>query len=136
MFEIEWNEDGSATVLGRITAAEGTGTATGVAGEGNWLKIVDVSTITCKVFDLDSATPDTPIATPTVTVASAVINTPVTSNALWTKDDVGYNFLHSLGAANFPTGGRRYQVEYTVTTAAGSVFHGVYTGIANPIRSS
>lgn len=135
-FQVDWNEDGSATVLGRLTARNGTGSATGVSGEGNWVKIADVSTIVCKVFDLDSATPDTPILTPAVTVASAVIDTPVTSDVIWTKDAVGYNFLHDLPPTAFPIGGRAYSVEYEVTLTGGGKFHGTYSGIARPIRGS
>lgn len=135
-FNVMWDEDGDATVLGRITARNGTGAATGVDGEGNWLKIADVSTITCKVFDLRSATPSTPITTPTVTVATAVLDTPVTTNVLWTKDSTGYNFLHDLAASNFPTGEHWYRVEYKVTLSGGAVFFGVYEGPARSIWSS
>lgn len=135
-FYVEWSEDGDATALGRITARNGSGAATGVDGEGNWLQQADVSTITCKVFDLNSATPDTPIATPTVTVSTSVLDTPATTNVIWTKDSTGYNFLHDLAASNFPTGEHWYRVEYTVTLSGGAVFHGVYEGPARSIRSS
>lgn len=135
-FQVEWNEDGSATVLGRITARNGTGAATGVSGEGKWIKIADVSSITCKVFDLDSATPNTPIATPTVTVSASVIDTPVTSSEIWTQDSVGYNFLHDLASSNFPDGSHVYTVEYEVTLTGGTKFHGTYSGLARPIRGS
>lgn len=135
-FLVNWNEDGDATALGRITARNGSGAATGVDGEGNWLQQADVSTITCKVFDLNSATPETAITTPTVTVSSAVLDIPVTTNVIWTKDTTGYNFLHDLAASNFPTGGHWYRVEYTVTLSGGAVFHGVYEGQARSIYTS
>jgi hypothetical protein len=137
-FGVTWKEDGDATVLARLTARNGTGAATGEDGEGNWLEQADVDTITCKVFDMDDD-PDTAIATPTVTVSSAIQDTPVTTNVIWTKDTVGYNFIHDLAASNFPTGGRRYRVEYTVTLVAGKgggVMHGAYEGVARAIRSS
>lgn len=135
-FQVTWDEDGDATALGRITARNGSGDATGVDGEGNWLEQADVATITCKVFDLNSATPDTPIATPTVTVATSVLDTPETTNVAWTKDTTGYNFVHDLAASNFPTGNHWYVVEYTVTLTGGAVMHGVYKGPARSIRSS
>ena len=135
-FEVVWNEDGDATALGRITARDGSGIATGVDGEGNWLQQADISTITCKVFDLDSTTPDTEIATPTVTVATHVLDSPVTTNVIWTLDSTGYNFLHDLAASNFPTGDRTYLVEYKVTLSGGAIFHGVYRGTARPIRGT
>lgn len=136
MFDVIWNEDSSATALGRITARDGSGAATGVDGEGNWLQQADISSITCKVFDLDSTTPDTAIATPTVTVSDAVLDTPVTTNVIWTKDTIGYNFIHDLANTNFPTGNHTYRVEYKVTLTGGTVFHAVYQGIAKAIRSS
>jgi len=136
-FKVAWNEDGSATVLGRITARNGSGTATGVAGEGKWLQQADVSTITAAIFDLDGATPDTAATpAPTVTVATDVLDTPVTDDEIWTADTVGYNFLHDLANTEFPEADRRYRVEYTVTLTGGGVFHGAYQGTARPIRSS
>ena len=135
--QVDWREDSTATILARITARNGSGAATGINGEGNFLQIADVSTITVSVFDVDSATPDTPIVDgATVTVATAVLDTVVTSNVIWTKDTTGYNFLHDLPASYFPTGGNRYDVEYVVTLAGGEVFHMVFTGQAAPVRSS
>ena len=135
-FQVEWTEDSDATVLGRITARNGSGSATGVNGEGNWLQQADVSTITWKVFDVDSATPETAIASGSVTVSTSVLDTPVTTNVIWTKDATGYNFLHDLAATNFPTGGRTYRLEYVATLTGGAVFHGVYSGQAKPVYSS
>jgi len=137
-FSVNWNEDSSATVLGRITARNGSGSATGVDGEGNWLQIADISTITCAVYDLDdSDTPNTAIATPTVTISSAVLDTPVTTAVLWTKDSTGYNFIYDLLPAHFPTGNNRYEVEFTITLAGDIVvFHGTYQGVALPVRVS
>ncbi len=135
-FHVDWNEDGDATVLGRLTARNGSGVATSIDGEGNFLQVADIATITCKIFDLDSATPDTEISTPTVTVATEVLDTVVTAQTIWTEDTVGYNFLHDLAGSEFPTGERRYRVEYTVTLTGGAVFHGSYIGPGKPIRSS
>tara|TARA_R110000824_G_scaffold172434_1_gene350361 strand:+ start:67920 stop:68339 length:420 start_codon:yes stop_codon:yes gene_type:complete len=135
-YQVEWREDSTSTVIARITSRIGSGAATGVNGEGNFLQIADVSTIVVNVFDLDAADPDTAADTASVTVATAVLDTVVTSNVIWTKDTVGYNFIHDLSAAYFPTGNRRYEVEYVFTLTDGSVFHIVYDGIAIPVRSS
>ena len=135
-FYVRWNEDGSAVCLGRVTARDGTGAYTGVRGEGNWLKQVDISTITCKVFDLDSATPGSPTREPTVTIALAILDAPVMDGEDWDEDDVGYNFQHELLATDFPTGERRYRVEYKFTLTGGAVFHGSYQGTAQPITGS
>lgn|SRR3990167_4032548 len=135
VFYVEWNEDGSATVLGRLTARNGTGTATGVDGEGNFIEQADVSTITCKVFDLDGD-PDTATSTPTVTISDAILDTPVTTNVIWTKDAYGYNFIHDLDSTLFPTGDHRYEVEYKITLTGGAIFHGTFIGPARPVRGS
>ena len=136
LFYIRWQEDSTPTVLGRITAPNGTGAATGVDGEGNWLKQADISTITCKVFDLSSAAPNTPVAEPTVDKTVAVLDTPVTTNVVWTEDTVGYNFTHQLLNTIFATGEHTYRVEYKVTLTGGAVFHGAYEGPADPLRGS
>lgn len=136
VFNVQWVEDGTATVLGRLTARNGSGSATGIDGEGNWLQQADISTITCKIFDLDSDTPGTATETPTVTISSVILDTPITTNVIWTKDTTGYNFIHDLSATYFPTGERRYRAEYEVTLTGGAVFHGVYVGTARPIRGS
>ena len=104
-------EDMSVTILARITGAA-------VAA----VQIVDVSTITCKVFDLSSTAPTTEIGTsPTVTVATAISDTLQTgSTTRWTKDGTGYNFLHTIAATYFADPDHRYRVEYIMTPASGN----------------
>lgn len=131
-FRAHWDEDSGATCIARLTASDGSGVATGVDGEGNWLQVADFTSIVCEVFDLDGGAPTTPIATPTVTVSSAVLDTPVLTNELWTEDSTGYNFLFFLGPANFPTGGNRHKVLFTATLTSGNVFHFDFTGPTSP----
>lgn len=135
-FHVSWNEDSHATVLGRISALDGTGAATGKKGEGNFLKQADISSITGKMFDLDGGTPDTPTSEFTLDKTVVVLNTPITSDAVWTKDSYGCNFKTTLANTLFPVGGRKYLVEFEVTLSGGTVFHGCYEGVARPIRSS
>lgn len=125
-----FNEDGDATLLARVTARNGSGAATGVNGEGNYLQIADVSTITCDVYDRSSSTPDTAINSPTVTVASAILNTVVTANTIWTDTAAGYNFIFDLDSTNFPTGGHNYLVECYFTLAGGAKFPVRFEGVA------
>ena len=135
VYQVRFNEDGSATALARMTARDGSGAATGVAGEGNWLQQADLASITCAVFDMsDSGT--AAIATPTVTISSAIINTPVTSTAIWCRDSVGYNFLHDLPPTAFPTGGHVYRIEYKFTTTGGAVGWLLMEGMATAVRTS
>lgn len=138
-FFVEWHEDSSATLLGRITAKNGTGEYTGVPGEGNWLKQADIATITGKVFDLDGDTPATPTQEFDVTIATSVIDTPDASGEVWTVDSIGYNFQWNLPSTYVPSSGHRIVVEFKVTLVAGLgslVFHGTYQGTVLPILSS
>jgi hypothetical protein len=133
-----WQEDGTGTCLARLAAADGTGTATGVDGEGKWLKQADFSTITCKVFNRTQgyATPDTAIATPTVTIASTVYDTPQTSKELWTNDDTGWNFRIDLGPTNFPDGNQIYDAEFKATLTGGTVFFFSFEAPTSPVHGS
>lgn len=132
-FPVAWREDGTATLLGRITARNGTGAATGVAGEGNWIKQADVSTITCKSIDV---TNDPTAATTQTITSSAIIDTPVTSTALWTVDSTGYNFLWDAPSSIFATGGHKYRIEVSVTTTGSEVASGVWEGVAQAMLGS
>jgi hypothetical protein len=139
---VTWREDGTATVLGRLVSRSGSGSATGVAGEGNFVQQADLSSITCAVFDLSGGTPDTSIATPTITVSTDVLDTVVTTTVIWTADGTGsaavtgYNFLVDLAASNFPKGGHVYSVEFTITATGGGVSKAVYEGPARAVRGS
>lgn len=134
--KVNWQEDGSATALARVCARDGSGTWTGVSGEGNWIKQADLTTITCAVFDRSGTTPDTPFLTPTVTIASAIQDTPVTDGKIWDIDAVGYNFLHDLPGTCFPSGGHKYRVEYAFTRSGGTTWAVIYEGIAESVAAS
>lgn len=133
---VTWQEDGSATCLARVTARDATGAATGVHGEGNWIKQADLSTITCKIFDRSGSTPDTALSTPTVTISTAIQDTPVTSPVIWTLGEPGWNFLFDVAATAFPTGGHKYLIEFTFTTTGNTKWIVAFEGIAAPVVSS
>lgn len=136
------NEDGSYSILGRVCALQGTGTAVNPR-EGNPLKQADVGSITAKVFNLgtdqfnESGTEITPA--PTLTAAANVYDTLQTSG--WPTDDDpdGYNFRHDLSPTYCPTGANWYLIEYkiTLTSALGSgVIWGKSRGKAAPVQTS
>lgn len=130
----EFQEDGTAVVLARVCADDGTGAATGVDGEGNWIKVADLTSITRTVYDL---TLGTTIAGPTtLTLADVIFDTPVTSRTLWTLDFVGWNLKDRLPATSFPTGGNRYLVEYLFVTTGSSKWALQAEGIASPVKGS
>jgi hypothetical protein len=142
LIRISFQEDAPSTQKARVTAEDATGAATGVDGEGYWVKIADLSTITCNVYDRSSATPDVAILSPTVTVATAMRDAPVASNIVWTGDGdgaiVGWNFSHEVPGTAFPTGGHLYCIEYTFTPTAGAGYgsHIRYEGVASPVVGS
>lgn len=134
--KVVWREDGDCTVLARVTARDATGEATGSPGEGLFLKQADLTSITYAVYDLDSATPGTPTASGTVTIATSILDTPVMTSVLWTLDPYGYNFLHDIAATAFATGNHRYRAEYKFTTTGGKVGWAIYEGVAEAVMTS
>lgn len=118
------NEDGTFSVLARVTSLDGSG-AEVRPGEGALLQQADVSAITCKVYDLgssrhaDAGTEVTPA--PTVTVATSVLDVPVTTGWSVPDDPHGYNFRHDVAAAYAPSSGVWYLLEYKFTMAGGGV---------------
>lgn len=133
--KVTWQQNGSATALARVTARDATGAYTGNSGEGNWIKQADlaVNGITCAVYDRSSATPDTAISNPTVTISSAIFDVPVTDGHIWNIDTTGYNFLHDLAGTSFPTADHKYRVEYTFTTTGGKTWTLIYEGVADKV---
>lgn len=84
---------------------------------GNYVTQAALASITCNVYD-----GGTTVTSPTVVVADAISDTLVTNDARWTPDTTGYNFVVVLaGTTCFPTGGKRYRVEFTLTTTTGHV---------------
>jgi hypothetical protein len=134
-WETHWREAGTATVLLRLTARGATGAWTGKAGEGNWVRQVDLSTVTYRAYDETNDNAEVTAGAQTVTIASAVLDTPVTTTVLWTRDSIGYNFLHDLPPATFPDGDHIYRVEYKFTFADGTVGWTVFRGPAHEVVS-
>ena len=87
----------------------------------------EITSITCKVFDLDSDTPTTAIITPAITVSDVIFNS-LQTDARWTVDSTGFNFRHELLATAFPTGQHRYRVEYKITPTDGAAVFLVFDG--------
>jgi hypothetical protein len=137
MFAVNWKEDSSCEVLGRVTARNGSGAATGVSGEGKFLQQADVSSITAKVYNItDDPSGESPVLEATLTVSTVILNTVDDSGEVWTQDDIGYNFRHSIASTVFTDGGDIYRVEYKFTLTGGEVFHEVFEGPANSILQS
>ncbi len=108
----------SATVMARVLKSDGT-----------YLKQADCSSIvyTISLIDqtaIDTQTPVTGHIAVPVTIATSVYDTLQTThnNALWTVDDTGFNFVHSINVSTnqaFTAGESYYRIAYTITPAAG-----------------
>ena len=97
----------------------------------------DLSTITAKVFEKDADGVFVEITpAPTVTVATAILDTVDTTNEIWTVDTIGHNFIHDLGAVYFPNGGKIVKAEYKFTYVGGDVGWGVWEGPVRGVSSS
>ena len=91
-----------------------------------------VASASFKVYDLDSATPDTVLnGTPTLTVGNVFTTEAqgyLTSG--WTKDGTGYDFEHVVLDTTDVTwkGGHRYRVDYFVEQTAYTLTLGAVEG--------
>jgi hypothetical protein len=110
-------KNGSATLLARVVGAAGA-----------VVTRADIASIKYSIYLLDDDDPDSQTAvTGHVAVSlsvSAVIFDTLQTDALWTKDAVGYNFKHVMAVAEHPAfaaAGRSYRVVYELTPAAGQV---------------
>ena len=91
-----------------------------------------VTGITCQVTQMDNPTNFTQ---PSVVVASAVFNA-LQTDAKWTKDDLGYNFLFEITPDDIPLGEKTYRVEFTVTDINTKISHIVYEITTAPLFKS
>lgn len=116
-------EDEDATFLARLTL------------NGSNITQSVISSIQRKIFDLDGPTPTTATDTTSLTVASAIFNT-LQTDGRWTVDGTGYNFRDNVVASFFPSGDRRYRIEYKFTGSSGEVFFAVFEWHPREVLSS
>lgn len=114
-------EDRPCHIVGRFTALTATGSTSPVSIEGKLVKKADVSSISCKVYDSTGSL----INTYTPTAASNVYDTIQTAEH-WQEIDGGGNFLYTIPASAFPTGGTVNRVEVTMTLTDGSLATGLW----------
>lgn len=130
------NEDGSFSLLARVTSLDGTGEEYR-PGEGNVLLQADVATVTCRVYDLGTDRTNqggveiTPA--PTLLPANNLYDTLRVTG--WRKDPVGYNFRHDLGPAYCPDANEWVLVEYKFTLTGGGVVWAKFLVQATPVRT-
>jgi len=128
-----WNEDGTATIQGRMVGRSGTGAI--VAGEGRLLLQADLTSLTIKVFKL--VDPATETYTATLTISSVVFDS-LQTDATWVPgvDSIGYNFMADIPATAFPDGDNKYRAEVKGTATGGTIFWGRWEGGAVGVFTS
>ena len=104
-------EDSTSALVARVLGRDGAA-----------ITQASLSSITCKVYDLDQAKVPTLISTPTVVVADSIFDT-LQTDATWSVDSVGYNFRFYLPASAVPTGNTRYEVEFHFVPVVGDPFY-------------
>ena len=104
IFELQTVEQTSTPILARVEA------------DGVNLTQSTTSSVTYKVYN----TSNTQTGTGTFTVSSVMFNS-LQTDARWTEDATGYNFLGTLPSTCFPAPGH-HRVEIKFTTSSGAVF--------------
>lgn len=132
-FYIDFDEDSTPTILGRLTAPNGTGAATGKPGEGNFCKIADIDTLSLKIYDKTEGTLVDEVDE--LEIDEVVLDDPDMTDAVWTHDEYGCNFKYLGDADWFADGEHIYRLEFTCILTGGGKFHGCYEGPARPIDS-
>jgi len=135
------NEDGTYSLLARITSLDATGEEY-LPGEGPVILQADISSVTCKVYDLGtdrSALGGTEVTpTPTVSVSTSVFDT--LRRTGWPLppegDTIGYNFRFDLGPTYVPTQGNWYAIEFKFTMVGGGVFYAKFRVYSTPTIQS
>ena len=103
-------EDGGFSIMARLLGQDAA-----------VVKQAGISGITCKVFDLDSATPTTATVTPSISAGSNIYDT-LQTDARWTRDSKGYNFRHDAAASICNVGDHTFLFEYLFDPSSGQDF--------------
>lgn len=111
-------QDGESWVLTeRLSWPDGTLFTQAVTGTYG---VVDVS---IRVYDENSADPNTAIYAPSNLATTAVLFAALQTDGYWTIDATGYNFRHTLAYDAFDAhGGHTYRVEYIFNPHSGNSF--------------
>ena len=125
--------------MARVTLPSGTVLATSHIGDADpqivlyVYDITDGSTTKTASYNSNgssSHSADGNLAKATAT-KSALVN-----DGYWTVDSTGYNFIHTVSGSLFTEGGRRYRLEYRITTSNDGTLFVVTEVETKPLYSS
>jgi hypothetical protein len=117
-------EDGSVSLLARVVGQAGTAVTQ-----------ASLTSITYKIFDTLSDTPTSAVASGTLTISDVIFDT-LQTDARWTKDNTGYNFLHTIGAGVLTKENTVYRIEYLFDPVTGENFYVVFEVTTSKIYGS
>ena len=110
-------KNGSAILLARVVGADGE------AITRNTLAAIRYTVYLLDDHDPDQQTPQDGHVGISLSVAEAVYDL-VQTDAVWTRDSIGYNFKHVLDVSAheaFPMAGRSYRIVYELSPTSGQV---------------
>ena len=92
-----------------------------VKADNTLLSVSDLTSVAMQIFADDD--PETPIeltalGATSVAVATSTATATLALDASWDADGTGYNFSHSFDPGTYLKGGKRYRMEYKITTSS------------------
>jgi hypothetical protein len=113
-------EDSGGFLMARIYGAD-----------NSLLQVADVSTLSLVVTQLGGVS-----GTPEVLTPSAHVFDVLQTDAIWTLDAIGYNFLYEFGPTQVPVGNKQVLFEFLFTPPSGPIFPVVFrVPVMNLLRS-
>lgn len=107
--------EGSVTILARIAKIKGE-----FGDDGQWLAPDHIDELEYTIYDRETEEAVEGHDGVEITVADAIEAALVTTEPLWTKDTIGFNFIHkpkSVTGMPFPVKGTQYVLKYVFTPA-------------------
>ena len=102
-------EDSAAVILARISDAAGA--------------TISQATVSAVNYEVWQKNGTAAVITTTALTVNTVCYTALQTNAtMWTVDDTGYNFKHTLGTNILTTANTQYVIQYNFTMVSGDVF--------------
>ena len=94
--------------------------------DGTLLAQSDLSSVSMKIYAGDD--PETPIALNSLGATAVAVATSTATSTLaidksWDADGTGYNFSHTHNTDTYLTGGKRYRMEYKISTSSLGVLY-------------
>jgi hypothetical protein len=123
IFKMVVNQNGSWTLLGRVTSQDANGPLSPVPSEGNLILPTDLTSVLINAYDPTGPNPATPIFSVSPAPAS-VIQATLQTLGIWTLIVGGGNFEYNFGASIFTLPNHDYLVVVTFTTTGGTVSYG------------